>query len=177
MVNKLYFGALLASILLLAAPASIAAGPGGGGGGGTGGGMRSSPMGGGMSGPGGSRGTMMPRGQYDQDRDRDRTRDQDTDKTRDRDRDRIHQTDAIYGARLMSPAEIRQYREKLRSMKTAEERNRFIEQHRVEMNARARQQGVNLQGAESRVQERARETNQEREQTQQRQQNQSSGDE
>ena len=49
-------------------------------------------------------------------------------------------------------------------MKTAEDRNRFVEQHRIEMNARAKEQGVQLKGSAGETQEQLRERSEEQHQ-------------
>ena len=96
----------------------------------------------------------VERGQRDYDRDRMHTRDRVTDpakqRNRDQDRqqDRIHQPEngnGIYGGELMSERERKQYREQLRLTESdPEARNRFLAEHREEMQKRAREQGKQL---------------------------------
>lgn len=50
----------------------------------------------------------------------------------------------IYGRQLMTRAEIRAYRAKMRSLKTAQERRAFREEHHRQMQERARQRGIAL---------------------------------
>ena len=71
---------------------------------------------------------------------RDRLHDQDRLHDRDRTRDR----DTIYGSQLMTPAERNTYRNKMRSLKTAQEREAFRAQHHQEMQKRAQERGVKL---------------------------------
>ena len=54
----------------------------------------------------------------------------------------------IYGHKLMSPEELHQYRERLRALKTEEERNRFEAQHREEMQTRAKALQIELEDAD-----------------------------
>lgn len=54
----------------------------------------------------------------------------------------------IYGHKLMSPEELHQYRERLRAIKTEEERNRFEAQHREEMQIRAKALQIELEDAD-----------------------------
>lgn len=53
----------------------------------------------------------------------------------------------IYGHELMSPEELNQYRERLRLMKTEEEKARFEAQHREEMQKQAKALNVELEDA------------------------------
>lgn len=50
----------------------------------------------------------------------------------------------MYGQQLMTQQEMQQYRERMRNADTAEERARIRAEHRQDMQARARQQGVEL---------------------------------
>lgn len=54
----------------------------------------------------------------------------------------------IYGHKLMSPEELHQHRERLRAIKTEEERNRFEAQHREEMQTRAKALQIELEDAD-----------------------------
>lgn len=82
--------------------------------------------------------------------DRDRTRDQLRDGTgdgepdQDRDRDRLQDGSHIYGSVLMTEEEKLRFREQIRNAKSEEERLKLMKQHRVSMQERARQQGVEL---------------------------------
>jgi len=71
---------------------------------------------------------------------RDRLHDQD----RLGDRDRLRDRDTIYGSQLMTPAERNTYRNKMRSLKTAQEREAFRAQHHEEMQKRAQQRGLRM---------------------------------
>lgn len=79
--------------------------------------------------------------QQDMDRlhDKERVREQEQLKLRDED---------IYGFKLMSPDELKQYRERHRLMKTEEERARFEMEHREQMQQRARALNVEIEDAE-----------------------------
>ena len=50
----------------------------------------------------------------------------------------------IYGSQLMSPQERMEYRSKMRSMKTREEREAFRKEHHKQMMERAKERGVQL---------------------------------
>lgn len=50
----------------------------------------------------------------------------------------------IYGSQLMTPAERRSYRNQMRSLKTAQEREAFRQQHHEQMQKRAAERGVSL---------------------------------
>lgn len=71
---------------------------------------------------------------------RDRLHDQD----RLRDRDRLQDRDTIYGSQLMTPAERNTYRNKMRNLKTVQEREAFRTQHHQEMQKRAQERGLRL---------------------------------
>jgi hypothetical protein len=71
---------------------------------------------------------------------RDRLHDQD----RLRDRDRLQDRDTIYGSQLMTPAERNTYRNKMRNLKTVQEREAFRAQHHQEMQKRAQERGLRL---------------------------------
>ena len=83
---------------------------------------------------------------HDQDRlkDQDKLKDQDQDQLQDR--DRLHDQDGqpIYGIELMTPAEITAYMTRMRSLETVQERNAYREQHRNEIQVRARERGVTI---------------------------------
>ena len=50
----------------------------------------------------------------------------------------------VYGSQLMSREELGAYRERLRSARNAEERNRIRAEHHKQMQERARERGVRL---------------------------------
>jgi len=50
----------------------------------------------------------------------------------------------IYGSQLMTPAERSTYRQKMRSLKTVQEREAFRAQHHEEMQKRAKERGMQL---------------------------------
>ena len=81
---------------------------------------------------------------HDQDRLKDRDKLHDQDKLKDR--DRLHDQDgqAIYADNLMTPAERSAYMNRMHSLNTVQERNAFREQHRIEMQQRARERGVTI---------------------------------
>ncbi len=87
-----------------------------------------------------------PRG--DQLHTQDRLKDQDKlhDQDKLQDRDRLHDQDgqAVYASSLMTPAERSAYMTKMRSLNTVQERNAYREQHRTEMQQRARERGVTI---------------------------------
>ncbi len=71
---------------------------------------------------------------------RDRLNDQD----RLRDRDRLPDRDTIYGSQLMTPAERNTYRNKMRNLRTVQEREALRTQHHQEMQQRAQERGLRL---------------------------------
>lgn len=73
-------------------------------------------------------------------KDKDMTKDQDMDKDQDRlrDQDRLY----IYGYELMSDQERDAHRARMRAAKTMQERDRIRAEHRVQMDARAKERGV-----------------------------------
>jgi len=75
---------------------------------------------------------------HTQDQTRDRVQDQTRAQTQDQTRDRI------YGSQLMTPAERATYRQRIRSAKTQQERDRIRAEHHKLMQERARQRGVKL---------------------------------
>lgn len=66
------------------------------------------------------------------------TRDQTQDQTQ------LRTQDQIYGSQLMTPAEREEYRARLRTMRTEEEREMFRLQHHQQMQERARAKGMVL---------------------------------
>jgi len=61
----------------------------------------------------------------------------------DRDRDQLQERDQ-YGWQLMTPQERIEHREKIRSMKTEQEREAYRQQHHEKMQQRAKEKGVTL---------------------------------
>jgi len=91
--------------------------------------------------------------------DQDRTQDQsqtgthDKDRLHDKERIRLRdpsslKDDEIYGHKLMSTEELNQYRERLRLLKSEEERLKFEAQHREEMQERAKALHIEIEDAE-----------------------------
>jgi uncharacterized small protein (DUF1192 family) len=79
--------------------------------------------------------------------------DQDKDRLRDKERIRLRdpsslKDDEIYGHKLMSAEELNQYRERLRLLKSEEERLKFEAQHREEMQERAKALHIEIEDAE-----------------------------
>jgi len=54
------------------------------------------------------------------------------------------QPDPTRGSRMMSPEERAQHREKMRSLKTEEERKAYREEHHKKMQERAKEKGLTL---------------------------------
>lgn len=84
---------------------------------------------------------------FDRDRTRDRDRSDDPDQDRDRDRlqDPANLKDQdIYGNKLMSESERKQYRNELGNTKTQEARMKFQAQHEQKMRERALEKGQDL---------------------------------
>ena len=69
-------------------------------------------------------------------------------KTQDQDRARVQEQDRnrerIYGGQLMTPEEHTEYQNKMRSMKTQQERDAYRLQHHKQMQERARKRGQEL---------------------------------
>ena len=82
----------------------------------------------------------------DQDRtrlqDRDQTKDQIQDKTQDQTRTR----DRIFGSQMMTQQERNEYRARMRSAKTLQEREQIRAEHHERMKVRAKERGVTLPG-------------------------------
>lgn len=53
-------------------------------------------------------------------------------------------TAPVFGSQLMTPEERQQYRDRMRSAKTAEEREQIRREHHAEMQVRAKERGVTL---------------------------------
>lgn len=75
-----------------------------------------------------------------QDKDQLKTQDMDKDQDRLRDQDRLY----IYGYELMTDQERDTLRERMRATKTLQERDRIRAEHRVQMDARAKERGVSI---------------------------------
>lgn len=92
-------------------------------------------------------------GAQDRAQDQSQVRQQDMDRLHDKERIREQEhkqlgDEDIYGYKLMSPEEIKQYRERIRLMKTEEEKLRFEATHREEMQKRAQALHVDIEDAE-----------------------------
>ena len=74
--------------------------------------------------------------------DQDRTRLQDKDQTKSKVQDRDQ--DRIYGSQLMTKQERNEFRNRMRSAKTAEEREQIRAEHHERMMVRAKERGVTL---------------------------------
>lgn len=72
--------------------------------------------------------------------DKDMAKDKDMDQDRLRDQDRLY----IYGYELMTDQERNAHRERMRAAKTLQERDRIRAEHRVQMNARAKERGATI---------------------------------
>lgn len=66
------------------------------------------------------------------------------DKLQDKDQDRLMDRDQIYLGSLMTPAERAAYLERLRLAKTEQEREQIRAQHRIQMEAIAKEKGVSI---------------------------------
>jgi hypothetical protein len=73
-----------------------------------------------------------------------RTQDKDMVKDKDKDQDRLRDQDRlyIYGYELMTDQERNAHRERMRAAKTLQERDRIRAEHRVQMDARAKERGM-----------------------------------
>lgn len=88
----------------------------------------------------------------DRDRDRDRMHQQDMMQQQDKmqqrdmmqDRDQLRDRDQVFGWQLMTEQERNEFRAKMRSLKTAEEREALRREHHKEMQVRAKERGVTL---------------------------------
>lgn len=79
----------------------------------------------------------------DQDRDQQRARDQDRTQMPDQDRmrDQIRDRD-IYGYQMMTEQERNEYRDRMRTAQTRQERERLLAEHYAQMQARAKERGM-----------------------------------
>lgn len=75
-----------------------------------------------------------------QDKDMVKDKDMDKDQDRLRDQDRLY----IYGYELMTDQERNAHRERMRAAKTLQERDRIRAEHRVQMDARAKERGMTI---------------------------------
>ena len=80
----------------------------------------------------------------DQTQDRLHDQDQLKDQDRLRDQDRLQDHTPIYGSQLMTQQERNEYRAKMRTAKTAKERERLRYEHHERMQERAKERGVTL---------------------------------
>jgi hypothetical protein len=76
--------------------------------------------------------------------DQDRTRQQDKDQTKSKVQDRDRDQDRVFGSQLMTKQERNEYRKRIRSAKTAEEREQIRAEHHERMMVRAKERGVTL---------------------------------
>ena len=74
--------------------------------------------------------------------DQDQTRLQDRDQTKDQIQDKTQ--DQIYGSQLMTEQERTEYRNRIRSAKTAQEQEQIRVEHHAQMQARAKERGMTL---------------------------------
>jgi hypothetical protein len=72
--------------------------------------------------------------------DQDRTRLQDKDQTK----SKVQDQDRIYGSQLMTKQERNEFRNRMRSAKTAQEREQIRAEHHESMMVRAKERGVTL---------------------------------
>jgi hypothetical protein len=75
--------------------------------------------------------------------DKDQTRDQDRLKTQDKDKDQL-QDSQIYGSQLMTQQERNEFRTRMRTANTVQEREQIRKEHHERMQARAKERGVTL---------------------------------
>lgn len=80
----------------------------------------------------------------DQTRDQTQLRDQDQTKDQTRDQTRLRDQDQIYGSQLMTEQERIEHRNRMRNMKTNEEREAYRLEHHKKMQARAKEKGITL---------------------------------
>ncbi|TPG04954.1 hypothetical protein EAH75_02195 [Rhodanobacter glycinis] len=66
------------------------------------------------------------------------------DQLRTQDRTTLKDRSQIYGSQLMTPAERRAYRDQMRNLKTAQEREALRKQHHEQMQKRAAERGMRL---------------------------------
>ena len=77
---------------------------------------------------------------YAADQDQDRLRDQDRLQTPDQTRDQ----DQVYGSQLMTQEERNAYRNRMRAVKTEQEREQIRKEHHEQMKVRAKEKGMTL---------------------------------
>ncbi len=82
----------------------------------------------------------------DQDQDRTRLQDQtqDKDKLQDRDRLQDRDQDKVYGSQLMTEQERKEYQNRMRSAKSAQEQEQIRAEHHKRMQVRAKERGVSI---------------------------------
>ena len=74
----------------------------------------------------------------------DQLKTQDKDQLKTQDKDQLRDQDRIYGDELMTAQERAAYRERMRLAKTQQERERIREEHRLMIDARAKERGVQV---------------------------------
>ncbi len=74
----------------------------------------------------------------------DQLKTQDKDQLKTQDKDQLRDQDRIYGDELMTAQERTAFRERMRLAKTLQERERIREEHRLMIDARAKERGVQV---------------------------------
>lgn len=74
----------------------------------------------------------------------DQLKTQDKDQLKTQDKDQLRDQDSIYGYELMTAQERTAHRERMRLAKTMQERERIREEHRLMIDARAKERGVQV---------------------------------
>lgn len=76
--------------------------------------------------------------------DQDRTRPKDQDQTKSKAQDQDRNQNRVFGSQLMTRQERNEYRNRMRTAKTAEEREQIRAEHHERMKVRAKERGVTL---------------------------------
>lgn len=76
--------------------------------------------------------------------DKDQLKTQDKDQLKTQDKDQLRDQDRIYGDELMTAQERTAHRERMRLAKSLQERERIREEHRLMIDARAKERGVQV---------------------------------
>ncbi len=76
--------------------------------------------------------------------DKEQLKTQDKDQLKTQDKDQLRDQDRIYGDELMTAQERTAFRERMRLAKTLQERERIREEHRLMIDARAKERGVQV---------------------------------
>ena len=76
--------------------------------------------------------------------DKDQLKTQDKDQLKTQDKDQLRDQDRLYGDELMTAQERTAYRERMRLAKSLQERERIREEHRLMIDARAKERGVQV---------------------------------